>query len=52
MREDFVQVLNDLEIFCGMSARLECLVLLIVPASKDLRGAASPFNCGMEPANP
>ena len=52
MREDFVQMMDDLEIFYEPSAQHGCPVLLVVPASKDLRGAVSPFSCGMEPANP
>ena len=52
MREDFVQMMDDLEIFYEPSAQHKRPVLVVVPASKDLRGAVSPLSCGMKPANP
>ena len=51
MREDLVEMMDDLEIFYESSAQHIYPVLLVVPASKDFRGAVSPFS-GMEPANP
>lgn len=52
MRENSVQMMEYLEVFCEVSAQHQSVLLLIVPASKLPRGSVSPFSCGMEPANP